>query len=310
MTNDRHPIVLIVDDMPANIAILADLLKDEYRVKIAKEGLKALEISRSEEKPDLILLDVEMPEMNGYEVCKELKNDPSTNSIPIIFVTAKNDAIDEAYGLNLGAVDYISKPFHPTIVKIRVKNHVALKRKSDLLEELSMYDGLTHIPNRRYFDETYAKLFQECQRDYIPMSLMMIDVDYFKAFNDHYGHGQGDVCLVKVAQALHSSLKRGGDFVARYGGEEFVVLLRNINELGTRAIAEKLLDAVRELWIIHEYSSVADFVTISIGIAHCDALGTISSSDLLKQSDQALYVAKESGRNRFECRQARSVGRD
>jgi diguanylate cyclase (GGDEF)-like protein len=297
---NKRPIILIVDDMPANIAILADLLKDEYRVKIAKDGVKALEISRCEEKPDLILLDVEMPEMNGYEVCKELKNDPSTNSIPIIFVTAKNDAIDEAYGLNLGAVDYIAKPYHPTIVKIRVKNHVALKRKSDLLEELSMYDGLTHIPNRRYFDETYAKVFQECKRENIPIALMMIDVDHFKAFNDHYGHGQGDACLVKVAQTLHSSLKRGGDFVARYGGEEFVVLLRNIDESGTNAIAEKLLNAVRELWIIHEFSSAAGFVTISMGIAHCDTWTDISPSEVLKKADEALYVAKESGRNRSE----------
>lgn len=300
MMNDKRPIILIVDDMPANIAILADLLKDEYKVKIAKDGLKALEISRSEEKPDLILLDVEMPEMNGYEVCKELKNDPSTNNIPIIFVTAKNDTIDEAYGLNLGAVDYIAKPFHPTIVKIRVKNHVALKRKSDLLEELSMYDGLTHIPNRRYFDETYSKAFQECKRDAIPMALMMIDVDHFKAFNDHYGHGQGDACLVKVAQILHTTLKRGGDFVARYGGEEFIVLLRNIDESGIKAMGEKLLNAVRDLGIIHEHSSVAGYVTISIGVSYCDTWADISPSELLKKADQALYLAKESGRNRVE----------
>lgn len=300
MINDKRPMVLIVDDMAANITILVNLLSDEYQVKIAKDGNKALEICRNEEKPDLILLDVEMPGMNGYEVCKELKNDPATNNIPIIFVTAKNDTIDEAYGLNLGAVDYIAKPFHPTIVKIRVKNHVALKRKSDLLEELSMYDGLTHIPNRRYFDETYAKAFQECKREKISMALIMIDVDHFKPFNDHYGHGQGDVCLIKVAQALNTTLKRGGDFIARYGGEEFVVLLRNIDEEGAAVICEKLLQAVQELSIIHEYSSASDYVTISIGMAYCHEWSDITSSELLKEADQALYVAKESGRNRFE----------
>ena len=122
------PMILIVDDMAANIAILSDLLHEDYRIKVAKNGPKALEIAQSyEEKPDLILLDIEMPEMNGYEVCKELKNNGSTNNIPIIFVTARNDVKDEEYGLNLGAVDYISKPFHPTIVKIRVKNHVDRK---------------------------------------------------------------------------------------------------------------------------------------------------------------------------------------
>jgi diguanylate cyclase (GGDEF)-like protein len=299
MINDKRPIVLIVDDMAANITILANLLREEYRIKIAKEGAKALEICRSDEKPDLILLDVEMPGMDGYEVCKELKNDPATNNIPIIFVTAKNDAIDEAYGLNLGAVDYIAKPFHPTIVKIRVKNHVALKRKSDLLEELSMYDGLTHIPNRRYFDETYAKAFQECKRENIPMALLMIDVDHFKPYNDHYGHGQGDACLIKVAQSLNAALKRGGDFVARYGGEEFVVLLRNIDPSGSEAIAEKLLQAVRDLWILHEYSSASDYVTISIGVSYCDLWSDITPEGLLQRADAALYVAKESGRNRF-----------
>jgi diguanylate cyclase (GGDEF)-like protein len=298
MINEKHPIVLIVDDMSANITILTNLLRDDYRLKIAKDGEKALEICRSGEKIDLILLDVEMPGMSGYEVCKELKHDPVTNNIPIIFVTAKSDVMDEAYGLNLGAVDYISKPFHPTIVKIRVKNHVALKRKSDLLEELSMYDGLSHIPNRRYFDETYSKAFQECKREKIPMALIMIDVDHFKQFNDHYGHGQGDACLIKVAKVLNTTLNRGGDFVARYGGEEFVALLRNIDEAGARKIAEKLLQSVRDLRIMHEYSSTSEYVTISIGMTHCDEWIDISPSELLKKADDALYIAKESGRNR------------
>ncbi len=297
MRPDIRPSVLVVDDMAANITVLFDLLHENYTIKVAKNGEKALEIARSE-KPDLILLDIEMPGMNGYEVCKHLKNDPETNSIPVIFVTAKSDAIDEAYGLNLGAVDYIAKPFHPEIVKIRVKNHIALKRKSDLLEELSMYDGLTHIPNRRYFDETYDKIYRECQREGIMMALMMIDVDYFKPFNDHYGHGSGDECLTKIAQALKCSLKRGSDFAARYGGEEFVVLLKNIDEAGAKRVAETLLRSVATLGIAHAYSPASDHVTISVGLVHCADASMLPKETFLEKADKALYEAKEAGRNR------------
>ncbi len=295
------PMILIVDDMAANIAILSDLLHEDYRIKVAKNGPKALEIAQSyEEKPDLILLDIEMPEMNGYEVCKELKNNGSTNNIPIIFVTARNDVKDEEYGLNLGAVDYISKPFHPTIVKIRVKNHVALKLKSDRLEELSMIDGLTHIPNRRYFDEIYQKTCKEMAREHKGGALMMIDVDYFKRYNDHYGHGRGDECLVKIADALQSVLKRPTDTVARYGGEEFVVMLQNTDKEGAIRVAENLLQAVNDLNLAHDYSTIADHVTISLGMAFKSPEESLCREDLLKMADDALYRAKEGGRNRFE----------
>lgn len=299
MKNDTKPTILIVDDMAANIAILSDLLKDDYRIKVAKSGKKALDIAKSKEKPDLILLDIEMPEMDGYEVCKELKSSSECNNIPVVFITAKNDVKDEEYGLNLGAVDYISKPFHPTIVKIRVRNHIALKLKSDMLEALSMYDGLTHIPNRRYFDEVYEKKYRETMRDRKTLAVLMIDVDYFKLYNDHYGHGKGDECLIKIAAALRKSLKRPTDVVARYGGEEFVVLLKDIDEPGARQVAESLVKAVSALGIAHHYSETADHVTISVGMAFKDAQNTsLTKEELLKYSDDALYGAKRSGRNR------------
>ncbi len=299
MTHDTKPTVLIVDDMAANIAILSDLLKDDYRIKVAKNGEKALEIAKSADKPDLILLDIEMPGMDGYEVCRELKNGPWTNNIPVIFVTAKTDVKDEEYGLNLGAVDYISKPFHPTIVKIRVKNHLALKLKSDLLEELSMFDGLTHIPNRRFFDEVFEKKYKETMRDEKSFSILMIDVDFFKNYNDHYGHGKGDECLIKIASALKNSLKRPTDVVARYGGEEFVVLLKDIDESGTKQVAQSLLESVRALSIPHAYSAAAEYVTISIGIAMKRPREKNSKNELLKHADDALYRAKEEGRDRI-----------
>lgn len=298
-TTNEKPTILIVDDMGTNIAILSDLLQDDYKIKIAKSGQKALEIAKGSEKPDLILLDIEMPGMNGYEVCKELKNSPLTNNIPVIFVTARNDVKDEEYGLNIGAVDYISKPFHPTIVKIRVKNHINLKLKSDWLEELSMVDGLTHIPNRRYFDEVYEKKYKEVARDTKTFAVLMIDVDYFKRYNDHYGHGKGDECLIKIAGALQNTLKRPTDIVARYGGEEFVVLLQNIDKLGAITVAESLIKAVSDLGIVHEYSSISGNVTISAGMAFKECGETLCQEGLLKAADDALYCAKESGRNQI-----------
>lgn len=187
---NQQPTILIVDDMITNILILSDLLKDEYDIKIAKSGLKAIEIANSQ-NIDLILLDIEMPKMNGYEVCKNLKNSEKTKNIPIIFVTARNSETDEEEGLNLGAIDYITKPFNKTIVKLRVKNHIKLKEKTDLLEQLSMYDGLTNIKNRRFFDEIFEKSYYESRRKKTNLALMMIDIDFFKPYNDNYGHGKG-----------------------------------------------------------------------------------------------------------------------
>lgn len=293
------PTVLIVDDMAANIAILSDLLQSSYKIKIAKSGQRALEIAKSKEKPDLILLDIEMPQMSGYDVCKILKSSSETRNIPIIFVTAKNDTTDEEYGLNLGAIDYIKKPFHPAIIKIRVKNHMDLKLKSDKLEELSMIDSLTNIPNRRFFNETFEKKYREILRDKRSLALIMIDVDFFKLYNDNYGHWQGDECLRKVAQTLRKNLKRPTDTVSRYGGEEFVVLLKDIDRDGAKKVVQSLIDAVANLKIEHKYSTAAEFVTISAGLSIKESDEDISKEDLLKIADNELYRAKESGRNKF-----------
>ena len=293
------PTVLIVDDMAANIAILSDLLQNSYKIKIAKSGQRALEIAKSKEKPDLILLDIEMPQMSGYDVCNILKSSSETRNIPIIFVTAKNDTMDEEYGLNLGAIDYIKKPFHPAIIKIRVKNHMDLKLKSDKLEELSMIDSLTNIPNRRFFNENFEKKYREILRDKKSLALVMIDVDFFKLYNDNYGHWQGDECLRKVAQTLRKNLKRPTDTVSRYGGEEFVVLLKDIDSDGAKKVVQSLIDAVANLKIEHKYSTVAEFVTISAGLSIKESDEDISKEDFLKTADDELYRAKESGRNKF-----------
>ncbi|MBS4068211.1 MAG: diguanylate cyclase [Sulfurimonas sp.] len=295
----RKATILIVDDMVANIALLSDLLKDDYDVKIAKSGAKAIEIAGGYEKPDLILLDVVMPEMDGYEVCKILKSNASTHDIPIIFVTGNDSDIDEERGLNLGAVDYIKKPFNPSIAKIRVRNHINLKLKSDMLEELSMCDALTHIPNRRNFNERFEVKYKESLRDKMSFGVMMIDVDFFKLYNDNYGHGRGDSALIKVAHTLQKNLKRPFEMVARYGGEEFVVILKDIDKDGLKKVAESLLDSIQELKIPHEYSAASSYISISIGISFKDVTEEKSKDQLLEESDSALYEAKTTGRNKY-----------
>ncbi|MDN5096781.1 GGDEF domain-containing response regulator [Aliarcobacter butzleri] len=291
--------MLVVDDMTTTLLLLHDLLKDTYEVKIAKSGTKALEILESPNDIDLILLDIEMPDINGYDVCKRIKNNETIKNIPIIFITGRTSQEDEEYGLNLGAIDYITKPFNKAIVKLRIKNYLNLKIKNDMLEKLSMYDGLTNIRNRRFFDETFEKTFNEIKRDKKSLAVLMIDIDFFKPYNDNYGHGQGDETLRKVAKALEKTIKRASDFVARYGGEEFVILLKDINKDGVEAVANNLLNAIRELKITHEFSKIENYVTVSIGVSYYNSSSDVTKLELLLKADEALYSVKNSGRNNF-----------
>ena len=295
----KKPTILVVDDMTTTLLLLHDLLKDTYEVKIAKSGTKALEILESPNDIDLILLDIEMPDINGYDVCKRIKNNETIKNIPIIFITGRTSQEDEEHGLNLGAIDYITKPFNKAIVKLRIKNYLNLKIKNDMLEKLSMYDGLTNIRNRRYFDETFEKTFNEIKRDKKSLAVLMIDIDFFKPYNDNYGHGQGDETLRKVAKALEKTIKRASDFVARYGGEEFVILLKDINKDGVEAVANNLLNAVRELKITHEFSKIENYVTVSIGVSYYNSSSDITKLELLLKADETLYNVKNSGRNNF-----------
>ncbi|MFV7791129.1 diguanylate cyclase domain-containing protein [Aliarcobacter lanthieri] len=295
----RKPTILIVDDMTTNLLILSDLLKDEYDIKVAKSGTKALEILDVSNDIDLVLLDIDMPDINGYDVCKKLKNNNKTKNLPIVFITAKNSEEDEEFALNLGAIDYIKKPFNKDIVKIRLKNHINLKLKTDLLEQLSMYDSLTNIRNRRFFDEAFEITFLEAKREKKNLAVLMIDIDFFKRYNDNYGHGKADDALRQVAKALQSTLKRPSDLVARYGGEEFVILLKDINKSGLETVAKNLLKAVRDLKITHEFSKIEKLITVSIGIAYFSSNSDITKSELLIKADETLYKVKNSGRNNY-----------
>ena len=297
-TNAKVPVVLVVDDVPTNVKVLADALRAEYRVRVATNGNDALRATQSEPVPDLVMLDVMMPEMDGYEVCRQIRKNPKTQRIPIIFVTAKNADYDEEYGFSIGANDYICKPYSLLVVRARVRNQIQLKKQADQLEALSHVDALTQIPNRRRFDEVIETEWKRAFRLQQPLAVLMIDIDHFKQYNDHYGHGAGDDALRSVAAALSGGVVRPADLVARYGGEEFVVILPETGGDAAAAIAEKLRERVFALAIAHEHSSAAPRMTISVGVAALVPGEKTSVQQLLEMADKMLYRAKEGGRNR------------
>lgn len=298
MTEPLKPLILIVDDTPTNIQILAENLIKDYRVKVAASGEDALRIIAHQGLPDLILLDVMMPDIDGYEVCRRLKNDPHTNSIPIIFVTALNEAANEEFGLNLGAMDYITKPFYLPVVKARIRNHIRLKQTTDMLESMAWIDGLTGIPNRRRFDQMLEVEWKRAQRNQSPLAVIMVDIDHFKAYNDCHGHGEGDVCLKQVATMFAATVNRPGDLVARYGGEEFVILMPETGTEGAQQLADQLRHRIESMQIPHTGSSASCWVTISLGYAALIPQPNQASSALLDEADNMLYQAKNLGRNR------------
>jgi len=296
MENPGKGKVLLVDDIKANINILKVSLSKDYDISVAYDGESALK-QVVKDPPDLILLDVQMPGISGYEVCRRLKEDKDTEKIPIVFVTSKTEEENETKGLELGAIDYITKPFSMPIVKARVKNLMQMKKQQDLLEMLSSVDGLTGIPNRRFFDQMLHKEWQRAIRAKTHLSIIMIDIDFFKKYNDHCGHVSGDECLKSVAKALSEALLRPQDFVARYGGEEFVTVLPDTHIAGALAIGEKMRMSVKGLGIPHSLSPVADVVTISAGIANILPTNGILPGILIEGADKALYKAKKESRD-------------
>ncbi|MGM3161492.1 diguanylate cyclase domain-containing protein [Dickeya undicola] len=293
-----RPKVLVVDDQPINIRILNDVLADQFEVLMATNGERALEQARSQ-KPDLILLDIVMPGMDGYEVCRRLKAEPLTDLIPVIFVTSQTETEVEAQGFEVGAVDFISKPVNPAIVRARVTTQLTLKLYMDNMRDIAWIDGLTGLHNRRRFDEMLHSYWDQCLREARPVALMMMDVDFFKRYNDQYGHQAGDECLYRIAMAIKQSLRRPMDMCFRYGGEEFACLLPFTELDGSCQRAEAILQAVRQLAIPHQASDTAPFVTLSIGVdCQIPTAGT-NWETLLHNADSALYQSKALGRNRW-----------
>ncbi len=294
-TDDR-PRILVVDDERININILNELLKVDYKIMAATTGEQALKAALTGQ-PDLILLDILLPGMDGHQVCRKLKSDPETRSIPIIFITAMGDAESETMAFALGAVDFIPKPFNNAVVKARVAAHLRLKRQSDMLEKLASMDPLTNVSNRRAFDQVRSSEWRRCQRENQPISFIMIDVDQFKQYNDNYGHGAGDECLARIAKAINSCIHRPGDMLARYGGEEFAVIISGTNSEGALQVAQQFHATIAELAIPHEHSTVSNCVTISIGVATTSRTDELTPEELSGAADKMLYQAKESGRS-------------
>ena len=285
-------LVLIVDDSPTNLQVLAACVKDNHRIKVATNGLQCLQIAQADPQPDLILLDVEMPGMNGYEVCQKLKSSQETAEIPVIFVTGLQGDKDEEKGLALGAVDYITKPIRPAIVIARVKTHITLKLQRDKLNKMAFFDQLTGLYNRHYLIDMATKKVARAMRHGYDLWVLMIDIDHFKSINDTHGHPMGDEILKQVAAMLTLD-NRSEDIAARFGGEEFVIIFDPCNKADALLKADRIRKKIEQL-NPHEIT-----VTVSIGMAKLEEKD-VTFERLLKRADEALYHAKESGRNRVE----------
>ena len=297
--NEERAKILIVDDEKINLDVMVGLLKPNYRIVAAKKGEMALKRLEKPPLSDLILLDIMMPGMDGYEVCRKIKQNPETRDIPVIFITAKIEEQDEAQGFQAGAVDYITKPFSPLIVMARVKTHIELKRRGDMLERLAGLDGLTGIPNRRQFDQFLDAEWKRSLRYEHNLSIILVDIDFFKLYNDCYGHTEGDVCLKKVAGSIFKAVPRPEDLAARYGGEEFACILPETGNKGALAVANRILENVRALKIPHAQSKAVRHVTVSVGLATAVPPLKNRKLELVKLADKALYQAKLKGRNQI-----------
>lgn len=295
--------LLVVDDQPANIQAVYQIFSGQHQVLVATSGEQALTLCLKT-PPDLILLDVVMPGMDGLETCRRLKALDTTRNIPVIFVTGGSRVEEENECWEVGAIDFVSKPINPATLRNRVRAHLMLKQQTDLLRLMAFRDGLTGVSNRRYFDERYNVEWRRAERSGGALSVIMIDVDHFKLYNDHYGHAEGDKCLQVLASELDAQLNRPADLLARYGGEEFVCILPDTDSNGARITAERMRMSVEKMALPHAASLTSSHVTISMGIATME--GKVSeevAAIIVGKADEQLYIAKRSGRNRIcsEC---------
>ncbi len=318
--------ILIVDDQPDNTKLLSIILTlHGYEVAECNRGKPAVDLA-TKNPPDLILLDVGMPDLDGFEVCQLLKSDRRTENIPIIFISAFQEVEEKTQAFNLGGNDYITKPFQMEEVVARVETQLKyyrlqteLKIKNQQLKQeiearqeaetkllkinqqlnkLATIDSLTNIANRYYFDTFLTRQWQLARREQFPLAVILIDVDYFKLYNDCFGHQQGDVCLQQIAQALLKAVKRPTDLVARYGGEEFAIILPRTAACNALQVAEEIRQQIKILALTHPDSLAGDYVSLSLGVCAVVPSPKYTQQQLLVTADQALYQAKEQGRDR------------
>jgi diguanylate cyclase (GGDEF)-like protein len=294
--------ILIIDDEVQNINILKDILQEEYEIFAEVDSREAFKTAK-DVNPDIIILDIVMPELNGYDIIKLLKVSSKTCDIPVIYITGLERNEDEAIGLKLGAVDYIFKPFYYPVVQSRVQNQVKILEQFREIKRLSMYDQLTDLPNRRCFETRLDVEWGRSVREKTPISVLLIDVDKFKDYNDAHGHQQGDVALKSVADTLNKTLKRSTDLAARWGGEEFIVLLPNTDLSGAVKIAENICKSIEEMEIPHtvNHDHSAAKTTVSVGVNTKTHEQDTGQDYLISGADISLYNAKKSGRNCVRC---------
>ena len=324
--------ILVIDDRPENLRLFSVMLNRQgYEVRKAINGKLGLRAALTV-PPDIILLDINMPEMDGYQVCQELKANEITCHIPVIFISALDEVLDIVKAFKVGGNDYITIPFQIEEVLVRIENQLSIRRlqiqlekqKQELQEKniqlqrqihyrslaenemlvinqklqiLANIDSLTQIPNRHRFKEFFNQEWRRMSREQSPLAVILCDIDYFKNYNDDLGHQAGDNCLRKVAQAISDVVQRAADLVARYGGEEFVVILPNTEESGALKVADTIRQNVEKLQLEHSQSSISNFVTLSLGVACTIPNENNSQELLLDTADKALYQAKQQGRN-------------
>ncbi|TCM20778.1 diguanylate cyclase (GGDEF)-like protein [Novosphingobium sp. PhB165] len=293
--------ILIVDDDVANIEIMNAALEDDYDVCFASSGEDALDVARAVQ-PDLVLLDVVMPGIDGFEACRKFKTDPLLADVPVIFTTGLGDTEAEMRGLSLGAIDYITKPVQPALLRARVANHVELKRMRDRLAQMAVTDALTGLSNRRHLEIDLAADCGRLSRGDEWLSVIMVDIDFFKQFNDTYGHQAGDRCIMMIASALTRAIRNlSGDLngkAARYGGEEFLCALPGADPVSAGEVALEIKRQVDALCIPHKTSRIGPQVTVSIGVACARCRDGMTPDHWIAAADAQLYKSKSYGRDR------------
>lgn len=292
--------ILIVDDDSSVVIALNKALNKIGRIRFASDAKRAFTMIE-EKHPDLILLDVELPDIGGLEVCSMLKSALETENIPILFITSHTEMGFEEKVFDVGAADYITKPLNPIVVAARVQTHLDYHLAIRLLEKQAHTDSMTGLANRRTFDERLIVELKRARREKEPLSVALIDIDEFKKFNDHFGHIEGDDCIKSIASSLGMGLKRSTDLAARYGGEEFAFILPNTDAEGAKTLLSSLLKSIEHLNLSHAPEAKYDVVTISIGFSTIKPeLKYENNSDdwaVVKAADHALFKSKENGRN-------------
>lgn len=298
---DQNPVVLLVDDSEFVHRLLNARLKTEsIQIVSAVNGVEGLELAKSN-PPALILLDLEMPVMDGFETLRQLMEDPTTRNIPVIVLSGQDTTQDKVTAFDLGASDFVSKPFELTELRARLRSALRISTLLRMLEQRAQIDGLTGLYNRSHFDMRWNEEYESSIRHGKSLTLVMIDIDQFKSVNDTFGHPAGDAVIAGMANLLHKHL-RSSDIACRYGGEEFALILPDTTPEDAKGLCERIRIACEEIdWPRHPERKV----TISLGISGCIDGPTLTAMEWIEHVDSNLYQAKERGRNRIVCDQTK-----